>query len=162
VPYRRSLWILLLFLITVAACHRDVSDSPDIPPRPACSDPANRAEALWCATIPPDSATDLPAITAALARMRTRDTTCSRLANTVLQMLLRGRVHLFDREQHASAGGLAPIGLGAGSWLLLSRDVLRSPMLQQVLAHEADHIRGEEHSDSAGSFTVHALQCGQL
>lgn len=88
--------------------------------------------------------------------------TCSRLANTVLLMLLRGRVHLFDREQYAGVAGLAPIGLGPGSWLLLSRDVLPMPVLQQILAHEADHIRGESHIDAGGSLTSHTRQCGGL
>ena len=87
---------------------------------------------------------------------------CSHLANTVLLMLRRQRVHLFDRDEYPGAAGLAPIGLGPGSWLLLSRDALRTPLLQQLLAHEADHIRGEEHSDPAGTITAHAVGCGRL
>jgi len=150
VPYRHRFCAVVL--LAVSSC------APA--PRPVCSDPGNAAEQLWCATAPPDSTTEVRAITSALTSMRSHGAICARLANTVIQMLLRGRVHLFDAGQYAGAGGLAPIGLGAGSWMLISRDVLRSRDLQAILAHEADHIRGEEHSDSAGKLTLHSVQCG--
>lgn len=129
-------------------------------PRPVCDDPANREEQLWCVTIAPDRASELPLITAALSNMRHLGGECAHLANTVQLMLSRQRVHLFNRDEYAGAAGLAPIGMGPGSWLLLLREVVSLPVLQQVLAHEADHIDGEAHVDSAGTMTLHSMECG--
>jgi len=150
VPYRHRFCSVVLLALSGCAPA----------PRPVCSDPGNAAEQLWCTTAPPESSSEVRAITTALTSMRARSAICARLASIVLQMLLRDRVHLFDAGQYSGAGGLAPIGLGPGSWMLISRDVLRSPDLQMILAHESDHIRGEEHSDSAGTLTPHARQCG--
>ena len=151
-PYRHC--VVAIALLAATAC------APR--PRPVCDDPGNREEQLWCVTIAPDVAGELPLITAALSRMRHLGSRCAHLANTVQLMLSRQRVHLFNRDEYAGAAGLAPIGMGPGSWMLLLRELLGLPELQRLLAHEADHINGESHIDSAGSSTPHSIACGGL
>ena len=147
----RHCFVFVVLLVSIACSSRQ---------RPVCADPGNRAEELWCTTNAPDVARELPMINAALSNMRRLNGKCAHLANTVQLMLSRRRVHLFDRDEYAGVAGLAPIGMGPGSWMLLLRELLSLPELQQVLAHEADHIEGESHIDLAGASTPYSAECG--
>ncbi|MGH7592836.1 MAG: hypothetical protein ACRELE_03150 [Gemmatimonadales bacterium] len=138
-------------------------------------------EAIWCREMPPDPVTELPVIAAALARMTAIGGVCLTLSSTVAEMLRRGTVHLFDPAEYAHRGGAAPLGAGVGSYMLVSRDLITSypdaahrsgnvdshgtprPItLQQILAHEADHLRGQGHVDPDGYLTRHALACSDI
>lgn len=184
-PYHRCCQLLAATLIAATACSSgaradDVADVEYTVSSPECATPGSVEERLWCNSLQPDSRTEIPRISAALGRMRAIGGPCARLANTVALMLWHGRVRLFDRDEYAG-GGAAPIGLGGGSWLLLSRELIaryfdanhpsgnvdshgvaRPQTLQLVLAHEADHLGGEGHIDADGYLTRHAAACGDL
>lgn len=171
--YHRVFGVLAAASVTFIGC------SPQ--PRRGCSAGTVAEEALlWCHSFPPDATSELTVIRAAVARMRAKGGVCITLAEIASSMLQAGRVHLFDRDAYPGAGA-APIGQGVTSWLLLSRELItsyfdsahpsgnvdshgieRPQTLQLVLAHEADHINGEGHSDDDGYLTRNTLYCSDV
>ena len=181
-PYHRWLGLLGIMLLALQACSPGARADVVGQMVPAdCSAPENSFEALWCNSTPPDRVTELPVIQAAVARMQAIGGVCSDLAHTVAGMLNRHRMHLYDRKANPGIGGMAPVGVGVKSYLLLSRDFItdypdaahesgntdsrgvpRPQTLQLVLAHEADHIRGAGHIDPDGYLTPNAQGCSDL
>ncbi len=146
-----------------------------------CGHPGSREEAIWCSGVPPDSVHELPAIRLALDRMAALGEICRLLAATISEMLRRRNLHLFDRAEYPAAAAAAPLGGGIRSYLLLSREMVlaypdaahqsanvdsrgtpRPETLQQVLAHEADHVRGLDHIDPDGYLTPNTHQCSDI
>lgn len=187
-PFHRSLGFLSAGLLLLMACPAPMTaggESAGADPgaavaAPACGRPLNPEESLWCRATVPDPAAELPVIDAALFRMRVLGGICDTLADIVAAMIRRHLVRLFDPEQY-QGGGAAPVGTAGDSFMLLSRDLIttfpdavhesrnidsfgtpRPETLQLVLAHEADHVLGEDHIDPDGYLTVHTLSCSDV
>ena len=169
-PYHRCFPLVVSLLIAIA------TRSPI-----SCTRAIAAEQRLWCHTIAPDPSGEQPMIDHAVARMRAIGGTCANLANTISSLLAQGRVHLYDRAAYPTAGAVTPVGLGAASWMLVSRDLVaryfdvahrsgnvdsrgvpRPQTLQLVLAHEADHVNGEGHTDPDGYLTKHTMECSDL
>ncbi len=181
-PYHR-----LLLAAAAGALLTNCSTSSPVPnpdatdSGPNCDHPGYPEEAIWCRALPPDSTHELPAILLALDRMGSLGGICESLAVTLSGILERGNLHLFDRWELPVAAAAAPLGRGVRSYLLLSREMVGtysdaahasanidsrgSPepqTLQQVLAHEADHVRGLDHTDPDGYLTPNTRRCSDL
>jgi hypothetical protein len=170
----RSLWLAASLASTACLPRTRAIALPD------CSSPDNPTELAWCHGSPPDATAELPAIQGALARMSARGTTCRSRAGLLADLLRRQAVRLYDPESYPLVGAATPAD-GRHRYLIISRELVRKyydpahrsanidsrgvprpETLQQVLAHEADHLLGLHHIDADGYLTPNTLQCGDL
>lgn len=132
---------------------------------PDCTFPQNDKETAWCSGKTPSSDEDAK-IRAALARMAAKGGTCAALASIGTALLNSGNLHLYDQSWF-TFGGAAPLNGGSTGWMALSRTWTTTfydadhvtPIasggepqhrdLQQVLAHELDHLAGSDHVGAA-------------
>ncbi|MDB4876945.1 MAG: hypothetical protein JWM41_3391 [Gemmatimonadetes bacterium] len=144
-------------------------------PRPKCENYASLDSVAksWCDGSPPDS-TQRARIDAALANMRSIGGICVTLANIGDAVLNRGDLHLYSTSSWPGFGGGAPQGGGASggySWVTLANGWTNNYYdashkdgsgrdLQQLLAHEFDHLNNGRHLTNDNSKTTHSDQCG--
>ena len=160
--------------------------SPSLPPLPSpdvftssdsipsCTSPANIHALAWCVgRVPPPAERAL--IQAAITRMLALGGVCATRAGTLQGLLEKDRIKLVVPVEYPY-GGAAPQGGGDNSWIVLSFAWVTNffdashatsgepyqRTLQQTLAHEADHLAGLAHTDSAGILTPNSLACDDL
>lgn len=132
---------------------------------PKCSAPKNDKETAWCSG---DSAStdERTKIQAALARMAAKGGVCASLAAIGTSLLNANSLHMYDQSWY-NFGGAAPMNGGKAGWVVVSRTWTATfydtahvtptgqngePQhrdLQQLLAHELDHLAGRDHVGSA-------------
>lgn len=190
-PYHRITGLLLFAMLAPGSCSAPARADAESPgdrctsrgecTAPDCDNPDNMAERLWCTAAVPDSTTAVPVVEAAVARMQALGGVCAPLATTLAQLLRFHLVRVYDPDQLPGAGAAAPSGRSAHTYLLLSRDLIttffdaahrsgnidsqgtpRPETLQEVLAHEADHLLGRDHIDRDGYLTPNTLRCSDV
>jgi hypothetical protein len=148
---------------------------------PACESPDNSAERIWCAAPAAMSGRDAQRIAAAIARMHDIGGACASLAETLRAVFRAHLMRLFRPADYPGVGAAVPDPPRRRRWLLLSRDfverfydakhhsanvdsheIMRPETLQQVLAHEADHLLSLAHLDADGYLTRHTIQCSDM
>jgi len=97
-------------------------------------------------------------------------------------LLNNNMIHLFARNTYTpDFGGAAPLNERSAGWMLLSdywpdvafdmihpaiqtdaQNVTHTRTLQQLLAHEIDHLRGFGHIDFYGYDTPHSQACSDV
>lgn len=153
--------------------------------------PFNKYKNAYCKGKPP-TGTVLIRIRNALDSMRTKPAPCDTLAQIGDSVLAHGRLRVYPAPTDTTFGGAAPQGggwSGGNSWMVLSDaftnvfydrahpglyaahpgDIVGNfnVWLQGALAHELDHLKGEDHVliDPAtgkrdGRITPHMFACG--
>ncbi len=145
---------------------------------PNCNSPQNAHEVAWCTGVLP-SQTQRSRLSAALSRMAAKGGTCAVSANIGQTLLANNQMKI---ASNYSFGGAAPGNQGANGWIVLneywantafdalheliqfdSQGVSHARTLQQLLAHEIDHLRfGGAHADPDGFETANSRACSDV
>ncbi len=159
------------------------NDNEVVPPGlPNCSSqdifPNNLLMAkAWCAGTPPGPVAS-NRIYDALQRMNAKGGDCSRLANIGYYLMVIGAVRVVDGLQWA-LGGAAPRGNGNDGYMVIAdhwtnwaydsahattitEREKESRTLQQILAHELDHLDGKDHIPGNDFETPLSQVCSDL
>ncbi len=147
---------------------------------PNCQSTTNVHELAWCVgNLPSPGQRSL--INAALARMSLKGGTCAVMAAVGQALLNNNKIRLTPVSANYAWGGAAPVSQGSAGWMLLSdywtnvafdirhpnvrvdsQGVTHTRTLQQLLAHEIDHLRGQGHTDFDGYDTPNANSCSDV
>lgn len=140
--------------------------------RPDCTkSQTEQKDRVWCTTNAPTPGAQYSAIQRAINNMTTLGGVCASLASIAEAALTRGDIHMFPN----SAGyGFGAFSGGNGTSAFIGLDDYWTNAapdfdhldgsgrdLQEILAHEADHIytQTSTHLDSSGFTTTHSEQC---
>ena len=160
------------------------------PIKPDCGNKStikhNKHRAFCAGKKKPISSTQWDTVKAAINRIRAKGGKCAQLAGIADQLIARSDMVFFPRSSYAF-NGAAPLGggpTGPYSWMILDKEWVTkwydpdhktatdptNPTgltLQAALAHELDHLDGEEHEVDADGhekpqLTKNTLACSDL
>jgi hypothetical protein len=138
----------------------------------------------WCLGKDPN-ADELEKLKAALSRMKAKGGVCAQLAALGEGYLASGNLHMIDdqarywddyEQRSISMGAAAPRNGGNFSYIAIgyswtkswydaqhaTPEGTESRTLQQILAHELDHLNGEDHLQNNMYRTTNSQQCSDL
>lgn len=150
---------------------------------PDCNNPQSAYERAFCTGVVP-AATARSRIAAALADMDSIGGVCSSLAQLGRTLLANDELRVFANEDFRTFGGAAPenganVDPTTNRWVVISnaftnafydaahatspvKDKFAPRTLQQVLAHELDHLQGNSHLANDRSRTPNSQTCSRL
>jgi hypothetical protein len=161
-----------------------LNDQLTSPPQPpTCPPPhdVNYSQNLaWCNAPPPASNSKAEQrILNALDKMYALGGECQERAMVMTQVYIQGNLHVYSEgAAGAGVGGFAPVGEGndgyvgiADTWTKYAYDENHKTKpkpgsdepalnLQNILAHEADHLLGWSHQGDPAWSSPHTLLCG--
>lgn len=157
----------------------EAAEDDDEAALPDCNSPQNAMVQAWCNGNTPTQA-QRNLIDAALARMRAKGGVCVDLANIVDALLVDGTLHIYNRTSGVP-GGFAPRAVDGSqlsgsdaymglelNWFTNYYDAVHADgsnrTLQHSLAHEADHLKGEDHlpNQTHPFETTNSRQCSDV
>lgn len=141
------------------------------------SDPARN---VWCTYSKLPDPAEKTAINAAITAIQGRGGYCTTIASMLKNRLDVGALRIFPGAVATFGGVVSDISAGTDGWLMIAREFVYataggpvvnpygsgtiSRTLQQLLAHEGDHLMGNTHTDvSLGGFkTPHSGSCSDV
>jgi hypothetical protein len=150
---------------------------------PDCTHPRNTKERAYCTGVDP-SGVRLDRLNAVLARMDSLGGECAALAAVGRRLVADRHIRIYVNSAFPAFSGAAPLdgsntNPAVNEWMVLSdawfdsfydashhttfpHDLYAPRNLEQVLAHEADHLVGREHVGTDGSQTPNSQSCSGL
>ena len=138
------------------------------------------ARTVWCIYSKVPSSTEKSTIQSAIAAISARGGICTTIASVLTNRLDVGALRLYPGGVASFGGVVSDVNAGTDGWLMIAREWLTtsagapfvqtygagtiSRTLQQLLAHEGDHLIGNTHTDvSLGGYkTAHSGSCSDV
>ena len=151
---------------------------------PNCSSPADDYERAWCAGHAPAAGAEYGMVHKAIVNIMNLGGDCGAIGNALSASLQMGYIRIYSQSSYTGFSGAAPTGgstpqyggLGSAySWVAISdywttkgfdsmHPTAETPPrdLQQVLAHEGDHLLGADHLPGDPNSTPHSSECSGI